>query len=205
MIRFKPRHRSATRRLHHRHSTVVACGAANAQVFVCIIAFVYFHRCTAGAGRCLFWGSKAQHDSPPSVQVEEMGKAVDVAERNTARFGLTQAEVASRRRWIMQTQREVRRRGLNDGKEKGSGFHSFNQSHGRLKLALCSQVEAGLTPCQSVRVRSQRGSGCSGIADEQQCDSHDQDNKMPGNVVTMMLAVRGRLRGATVANGKVLE
>jgi len=39
-----------------------------------------------------------------------MGKAVDVAERNTARFGLTQAEVASRRRWIMQTQREVRRR-----------------------------------------------------------------------------------------------
>ena len=42
-------------------------------------------------------------------QVEEMGKAVDVAERNTARFGLTQAEVASRRRWIMQTQREVRR------------------------------------------------------------------------------------------------
>ena len=37
-----------------------------------------------------------------------MGKAVDVAERNTARFGLTQAEVASRRRWILQTQREVR-------------------------------------------------------------------------------------------------
>ena len=44
--------------------------------------------------------------NPP--QVDEMGKAVDVAERNTARFGLTQAEVASRRRWIMQTQREVR-------------------------------------------------------------------------------------------------
>jgi hypothetical protein len=40
-----------------------------------------------------------------------MGKAVDVAERNTARFGLTQAEVASRRRWILQTQREVRRPG----------------------------------------------------------------------------------------------
>lgn len=36
-----------------------------------------------------------------------MSKAVDVAERNSARFGLTQAEVAARRKWIMQTQREV--------------------------------------------------------------------------------------------------
>lgn len=41
------------------------------------------------------------------TQVDEMGKAVDVAERNTARFGLTQAEVANRRKWIIQTQREV--------------------------------------------------------------------------------------------------
>lgn len=44
---------------------------------------------------------------PHLLQVEEMSKAVDVAEKNTARFGLTQAEIASRRKWIMQTTREV--------------------------------------------------------------------------------------------------
>ena len=40
-------------------------------------------------------------------QVEEMAKTVDVAEKHPARFGLTQAEISSRRKWIMQTTREV--------------------------------------------------------------------------------------------------
>lgn len=41
------------------------------------------------------------------LQLEELGKAVDAAEKNAARFNLTQADLASRRRWIMETNREV--------------------------------------------------------------------------------------------------
>ena len=37
-----------------------------------------------------------------------MEKAVDVAEKNMARFGLSQAEISSRRKWVMQTRRQVR-------------------------------------------------------------------------------------------------
>lgn len=36
-----------------------------------------------------------------------MAKAVDVAERNMARFGLTQAEISNRRKWVMQTRKKV--------------------------------------------------------------------------------------------------
>lgn len=52
----------------------------------------------------------ADADKLPVPQVEELSKAVDAAERNTAKFGLTQADIMSRRKWIMQTKREVRRR-----------------------------------------------------------------------------------------------
>ena len=41
------------------------------------------------------------------AQVEEMAKAVDVAEKNMARFGLSQAEISSRRKWVLQTRRQV--------------------------------------------------------------------------------------------------
>lgn len=41
------------------------------------------------------------------VQVDEMEKAVDVAEKNMSRFGLTQAEISNRRKWVMQTRRQV--------------------------------------------------------------------------------------------------
>ena len=43
-----------------------------------------------------------------TLQVEELSKAVDVAEKNTLKFGLTQADIMARRKWIMQTKREVR-------------------------------------------------------------------------------------------------
>ena len=36
-----------------------------------------------------------------------MEKAVDVAEKNMARFGLTQQEISSRRKWVLQTRRQV--------------------------------------------------------------------------------------------------
>lgn len=36
-----------------------------------------------------------------------MEKAVDVAEKNMSRFGLTQAEISSRRKWVLQTRRQV--------------------------------------------------------------------------------------------------
>ena len=42
-----------------------------------------------------------------TLQVEELSKAVDVAEKNTLKFGLTQADIMARRKWIMQTKREV--------------------------------------------------------------------------------------------------
>ena len=41
------------------------------------------------------------------VQLEELGKAVDAAEKNAARFNLTRADLSSRRRWIQETSREV--------------------------------------------------------------------------------------------------
>lgn len=37
-----------------------------------------------------------------------MEKAVDVAEKNMSRFGLTQQEIGSRRQWVLQTRRQVR-------------------------------------------------------------------------------------------------
>jgi syntaxin of plants SYP6 len=40
-------------------------------------------------------------------QVDEMEKAVDVAEQNLGRFQISQAEVATRRKWILQTKREA--------------------------------------------------------------------------------------------------
>lgn len=42
-------------------------------------------------------------------QVEELSKALDAAEKNTARFNLTQNDVAQRRQWILQTAREAER------------------------------------------------------------------------------------------------
>ena len=44
---------------------------------------------------------------PLATQVDEMEKAVDVAEKNMARFGLTQQEISSRRKWVLQTRRQV--------------------------------------------------------------------------------------------------
>ena len=41
------------------------------------------------------------------VQVDEMEKAVDVAEKNMARFNLSQAEISGRRKWVLQTRRQV--------------------------------------------------------------------------------------------------
>ena len=43
---------------------------------------------------------------PP--QVEEMQRTVSVAEKNPARFGLSQPEISSRRKWINDTKQEVR-------------------------------------------------------------------------------------------------
>jgi len=36
-----------------------------------------------------------------------MEKAVDVAEKNMSRFGLSQAEISNRRKWVMQTREKV--------------------------------------------------------------------------------------------------
>ena len=41
------------------------------------------------------------------TQVDEMEKAVDVAEKNMARFGLDTAEIRSRRSWVHDTRRTV--------------------------------------------------------------------------------------------------
>lgn len=67
-------------------------------------AHVQDHSLSIGVGA----RSSIAHAAIRTVQVEEMAKAVDVAEKNSARFGLTQAEIASRRKWILQTTREVR-------------------------------------------------------------------------------------------------
>lgn len=40
-------------------------------------------------------------------QVDEISKAVDVAERNMARFNLTQAEIVHRRKWVHGSQKQV--------------------------------------------------------------------------------------------------
>lgn len=42
------------------------------------------------------------------TQVDEMEKAVDVAEKNMNRFGLTTQEIRSRRSWVHDTRRTVR-------------------------------------------------------------------------------------------------
>jgi hypothetical protein len=42
-----------------------------------------------------------------ALQVDEMEKAVDVAEKNMSRYGLDAGEIASRRRWVQQTRRQV--------------------------------------------------------------------------------------------------
>ncbi len=47
------------------------------------------------------------HEHAAHTQVDEMEKAVDVAEKNMARFGLTQAEISNRRKWVMQTRKKV--------------------------------------------------------------------------------------------------
>ena len=44
----------------------------------------------------------------PCPQVEEMERTVNVAERQAARFGLSQQEVQSRRQWVQRTKQEVR-------------------------------------------------------------------------------------------------
>ena len=41
------------------------------------------------------------------LQVDEMEKAVDVAESNMARFGLTLQDIQSRRKWVRQTRQQV--------------------------------------------------------------------------------------------------
>ena len=41
------------------------------------------------------------------MQVDEMEKAVDVAEKNMNRFGLTTQEIKSRRQWVHDTRRTV--------------------------------------------------------------------------------------------------
>ena len=38
-----------------------------------------------------------------------MEKAVDVAEKNMSRFGLSQAEISKRRKWVMQTRTKVQK------------------------------------------------------------------------------------------------
>lgn len=40
-------------------------------------------------------------------QVDEMDKAVEVAETNMARFGLSLQEVQSRRKWVSKTRQQV--------------------------------------------------------------------------------------------------
>lgn len=42
-----------------------------------------------------------------ALQVAEMEKAVDVAEKNMTRFGLTTQEIRSRRSWVHDTQKTV--------------------------------------------------------------------------------------------------
>lgn len=42
-----------------------------------------------------------------SMQLDEMGKAVDVAERQKQRFGLTQQEVIERRKWVHSARQQV--------------------------------------------------------------------------------------------------
>ncbi len=42
------------------------------------------------------------------VQVDEMSKAVDVAEKNMQRFGLNPTEILSRRRWVASTRKQAR-------------------------------------------------------------------------------------------------
>ena len=42
-----------------------------------------------------------------AIQVDEMEKAVDVAEKNMNRFGLTTQEIRSRRSWVHDTRRTV--------------------------------------------------------------------------------------------------
>ena len=44
---------------------------------------------------------------PSVIQVDEMEKAVDVAEKNMNRFGLTTQEIRSRRSWVHDTRRTV--------------------------------------------------------------------------------------------------
>ena len=41
------------------------------------------------------------------MQLDEMGKAVDVAEKQMLRFGLTQQEVVERRKWVQAARRQV--------------------------------------------------------------------------------------------------
>ena len=54
-----------------------------------------------------FFVCKRVYVELPSLQVDEMEKAVDVAEKNMTRFGLTTQEIKSRRSWVHDTRRTV--------------------------------------------------------------------------------------------------
>lgn len=62
---------------------------------------------------CFYHNSHGLHASAGEVsrhlqlQVDEMEKAVDVAEKNMNRFGLTTQEIRSRRQWVHDTRRTV--------------------------------------------------------------------------------------------------
>ena len=63
------------------------------------------------AGGLKNWHHSMLHAAVPSprccMQVEEMQRTVSVAEKNPARFGLSQPEINSRRTWINATKQEV--------------------------------------------------------------------------------------------------
>lgn len=44
-----------------------------------------------------------------ALQLEEIDKSIDAAERNPQRFKLSQQEISDRRKWVMSTRRQVRR------------------------------------------------------------------------------------------------
>jgi hypothetical protein len=67
-----------------------------------------------GTWPCLPWAvlaswCNAATDWPPSdcLQLEEIDKSIDAAERNPQRFKLSQQELSDRRKWVMSTRRQV--------------------------------------------------------------------------------------------------
>jgi len=59
------------------------------------------------------------------IQVDEMEKAVDVAEKNMNRFGLTTQEIRSRRSWVHDTRRTVSQ----DKHSRGFGLEVLEMCH----------------------------------------------------------------------------